>query len=400
MSLQHHQKESPVHKRAVRARLGSSTPLQTTKPSGDIKPSRSKMTASSQGRKSSSSADASSNKDKKRMLIEISDGEDDVIILPNKGKSTLGPSSSQISASRVALPEQDKGKGRAPLEKNPSPSSVESNQPPASPLSFNSNTAIPLALQSASKRPRLTDPDSESEDTLRSDRSSADSDLVDLSMVYGNASQQEKPAPPSASSQKGTAASYDQHGRIRIRTTNNENVNASYATGNSAYDKFKALQSGKGTFDNDVEMKPASFGASTTARPVPRDMQALRDIPPAVPSSSSPAAADKGKGVGMDSGYLSSIHDTSSSSPGIGASKKFTSSASLLKTGAAAPGSTPPTTAASTTKYPMSADRIRRLREAEKKHSEHERLRRLASARMAQYGSEFKRVTLPLLHFL
>lgn len=151
-SLQHHQKESPAHRRAVKARLEAGKPAHTS-------PARSSVRAPV-----ALSSKAGPNRtlcpSQKLTLIEISDGEDKPVRLPSSQRSSNAVSSgstakashapvglpgASFSATKHAHDKADKGKGRAPLQKHSSRSCIEENKFSAK-IDFTSNTAVPIAL--------------------------------------------------------------------------------------------------------------------------------------------------------------------------------------------------------------------------------------------------------------
>lgn len=266
-------------------------------------------------------------------MIEVSDGDDDIIILPSK-KKTAPPSASQAIPTPAAaatlsstlpintfpLTRLDKGKGRATFESTSTVPSVQDSDKTNKAMNFTSNiaipltsnTAIPLTLQADLTKPhRLSDEDADSEMAARSDRSSADSDLVDLSTKFNNKNAVKRTIP---NNKDANAISALAPVTSRTRKISDENIKPVTSTStkydtSTAYGRFKALQetsnaSKKATKLEDVTMVPATFNANNTS-----NMTTMRDVKPPVPSSSSP-----GNRTGMDSGYLSSIN-TSSSSP-------------------------------------------------------------------------------------
>lgn len=314
--IQHHQKESPAHKRALKARLGL-TPASTSSSQQDVKPSIAKLSSSSgSGSAPSKSANASSKMQdsKKRAVVELSDDDDDdlpVFVSATQGK-TKTPAASQQSSSQASSKASSDGK----LPFAPSAPNLSQSQPQNSTTRAASH--YKPQWEPMRKRTKFTDLQSagDSDVTMQSDReSSAESDLVELSTVFGLAKSTEKGKERervnSSDVENNSGLAY----QPRVRTISGDRINATSAgtksnpTGKmSAFEQLRALQASKNKPPTappggmDVDVKPASSFTS------------IRDQAPPT-SSSSPGYGAKGKEAGMDSGYLSSIADVSSSSP-------------------------------------------------------------------------------------
>lgn len=320
----------------------------------------------------------------------------------NGNADALLPSQPESDKAAAPINQLDKGKGRA-VEQDHTllPTSVNTNKEVTSQVNFGSNTAIPLILQSASKRPRdkYDHPSSDdSEITKRSDRSFVDDsdddddDLVDLSSIYGSKSKKLKSdedasskANSSITSLKGEKESIvGEPTALKPFSAPSKNAQRPVAYTSAAYDEFKALQRNGDSLSGAKPNTAAKNGKMGEDQFQLNSTLSMRDVRPPVPSSSSSPAIDKGKNAGMDSGYLSSLNTSSSSPlPGI----KSALPTSLDKKPSISAGT--PSATTSTSKYPLSADRIRKLQATERSITSARYRMGTLQREMRKYGSEF-----------